>query len=65
MVGPGYDLPHVPWVMYFDEGRGFHGKDWNQIYGRPSSHGCVNMTVEDAKWLFGWGEVETDVLVIP
>lgn len=65
MTGPGYDLPHVPWVMYFDEGRGFHGKTWNHIYGRPSSHGCVNMTVDDSKWLYDWAEVGTDVLVIP
>jgi lipoprotein-anchoring transpeptidase ErfK/SrfK len=65
MVGPGYDLPHVPWVMYFDEGRGFHGKDWNEIYGRPSSHGCVNMRVPEAEWLYERVEIGTDVLVIP
>lgn len=65
MTGPGYDLPHVKWTMYFDESRGFHAKYWNDIYGRPSSHGCVNMTEEDAKWLYDWAPMGTDVLVIP
>jgi len=65
MVGPGYDLPNVQWVMYFDQWRGFHGKYWNKIYGRPSSHGCVNMTNSDAEWLYGWAEVGTKVWVIP
>lgn len=65
MKGPGYNLPDVPWTMYFDEDRGFHGKYWNKIYGRPSSHGCVNMTIPDAKWLYDWAPFGTDVLVIP
>ncbi len=65
MTGPGYDLSDVLWTMYFDEGRGFHGKYWNNIYGRPSSHGCVNMTNDDAKWLYDWAYVGTHVSVIP
>jgi LysM repeat protein len=65
MTGPGYDLPDVPWTMYFDEGRGFHGTYWHHNFGRPMSHGCVNMQTPDAKWLYDWAEVGTDVLVIP
>lgn len=65
MTGPGYDLPNVYWTMYFDQGRGFHAKYWNDIYGRPSSHGCINMRTEEAKWLYEWALVGTEVLVIP
>jgi len=64
MTGPGYDLPGVPWVMYFDGDRGLHGKYWNDIYGRPSSHGCVNLRIEDAGWLYSWAEVGDIVSVI-
>ncbi|MFN2152344.1 MAG: L,D-transpeptidase, partial [Anaerolineales bacterium] len=31
-----------------------HGTYWHQNYGRKMSHGCVNMTPEQAKWLYRW-----------
>lgn len=50
-----YDLPGVPWVCYFTwEGHALHGVYWHNNFGRPSSHGCVNLKPEDAKWLFRW-----------
>lgn len=50
-----YELPGVPWVSYFYEtGVAFHGTYWHSDYGRPKSHGCVNMRPEEAKWLFRW-----------
>lgn len=61
MTGPGYDLPDVKWTMYFYLGYGIHGKDWNDIYGRPTSHGCVNMTLDDAEWMYNWAPVGTPV----
>jgi lipoprotein-anchoring transpeptidase ErfK/SrfK len=51
----GYDLPGVPWVCYItDGGISFHGTYWHNDYGRPRSHGCVNLTPQAAKWLFRW-----------
>jgi hypothetical protein len=32
----------------------FHGTYWHNDFGQPRSHGCVNMTVQAAKWLFRW-----------
>ena len=50
-----FDLPGVPWVSYFHWwGVSIHGTYWHNDYGRPRSHGCVNMTPEDAKWIFRW-----------
>ena len=49
-----YNLPNVEWVQYFYEGYAFHGTYWHNNFGQPMSHGCVNMTNEDAKWLFDW-----------
>jgi hypothetical protein len=50
-----YELPGVPWVSYFHAtGVAFHGTYWHNNFGVPMSHGCVNMTVEEAKWLFRW-----------
>ena len=50
-----YDLPGIAWVSYFtSSGIAFHGTYWHNDYGRPRSHGCVNMLPEDAKWVFLW-----------
>ncbi len=49
-----YNIYDVPFVMYFDNGEALHGSSWHDNYGAPMSHGCVNMTVTDAHWLFDW-----------
>jgi len=49
-----YDLPNVPYVMYFHKGYGIHGAYWHISFGRPVSHGCVNMRIADAGTLFNW-----------
>lgn len=63
MTGPGYSLDNVEWVMYFYQGYGLHGTWWHNNFGQPMSHGCVNMTNEDAKWFYEFGEVGTPVHV--
>ncbi|KPL08239.1 hypothetical protein AMJ86_01400 [bacterium SM23_57] len=51
----GYDLPGIPWVSYITEsGIAFHGTYWHNDYGRPRSHGCINLTSQAAKWIFRW-----------
>lgn len=54
MSGPGYYLPDVPYVMYFYKDYGIHGTYWHNNFGTPMSHGCVNMTIPDAAWLYSW-----------
>jgi lipoprotein-anchoring transpeptidase ErfK/SrfK len=49
-----YYLPGVKWVQYFYQEYSFHGTYWHNSFGRPMSHGCLNMTNADAKWLFDW-----------
>ena len=64
--GSGFDLPGVPWVSYFTSGGvALHGAYWHNNYGVPSSHGCINMTPEDAKWIYRWTDptVPTDEYV--
>jgi len=55
IASSGFDLPGVPWVLYITEGGiSFHGTYWHNDYGRPRSHGCINLTPQAAKWLFRW-----------
>lgn len=65
MTGDNYDLPNVPWTMYFFQGYGFHGTYWHDNFGQPMSHGCVNMKTDEAKWLYDWAPIGTDVLILP
>ena len=55
LASNGFDLPGVPWVIYFKEnGTSFHGTYWHNDYGRPRSHGCINLTPQASKWLYRW-----------
>jgi len=47
-----YLLEEVPWTMFFDEANALHGAYWHDGLGYRRSHGCVNLSISDAKWLF-------------
>lgn len=64
MRGEDYYLPDVPYTMYFYQGYGIHGTYWHNSFGRPMSHGCVNLPTPEAQWFFNWAEVGTLVRVI-
>lgn len=51
--------------MYFYQGYAIHGTYWHHNFGQPMSHGCVNLTIEDAKWFYDWAEVGTTVITHP
>lgn len=55
-AGTFYDLPNVPFVQYFYQGYGLHGTYWHNDFGKPRSHGCVNISIPDAEKLFFWTE---------
>ncbi len=62
LASNGYDLPGVPWVLYITEsGVSFHGTYWHNDFGRPRSHGCINLPIQAAKWLYRW----TEPVVLP
>ena len=53
-VGDEFDLRDVPYVQYFTEGYALHAAYWHDGFGLPRSHGCINLSPLDARWLFGW-----------
>lgn len=55
-----YLLEEVPWTMFFDEGRALHGAYWHNGFGYRRSHGCVNLSITDAHWLYEWVAEEFD-----
>jgi lipoprotein-anchoring transpeptidase ErfK/SrfK len=40
--------------MYFDSAISLHGTYWHDGFGYRHSHGCVNMSITDAGWVFDW-----------
>lgn len=49
------ELYGVPWVTYFtDTGIAFHGTYWHNDYSQPRSHGCVNLPIHAALWIYRW-----------
>jgi lipoprotein-anchoring transpeptidase ErfK/SrfK len=60
--GEYYNVPDVPWVMYFtDVGHAIHGAYWHSNFGAVMSHGCVNLPIDVAEWLYGVSSVGTRV----
>ena len=54
MSGPGYYIEDVTWTCYFYSGYALHTAYWHDKFGRPRSHGCVNLSPYDAWWLYQW-----------
>lgn len=55
-----YRLEEVPWTMYYDRDIGIHGTYWHDGFGYRHSHGCVNLSIMDAHWIFNWSTPEID-----
>ncbi|HZU86736.1 MAG TPA: L,D-transpeptidase [Anaerolineaceae bacterium] len=49
-----YYFERVPYTMYYDEARALHGAYWRTLFGYPQSHGCVNLSISDSRWIFEW-----------
>lgn len=63
--GEQYRVEDVPFVMYFDDfGNALHGTYWHSNFGAPMSHGCVNLPMDIAAWMYEWAPVGTAVTVI-
>jgi lipoprotein-anchoring transpeptidase ErfK/SrfK len=51
----GWDTPAIGYATYFvGNGVAFHSTFWHNGFGEKWSHGCVNISPENAKWIFRW-----------
>lgn len=53
-AGELYRVDDVPWIQYFHQGYALHGTYWHNGFGQPKSHGCINLSPKDSRWLFDW-----------
>jgi len=47
-----YNVERVPWVMHFRSRYALHGVFWHWGFGLEASHGCINLSVKDARYIF-------------
>jgi hypothetical protein len=51
----GWDTGGVGWTNLFTgQGVAIHSTYWHNNFGEPESNGCVNVTPQDAQWIFRW-----------
>jgi hypothetical protein len=61
--GESWYVPNIPWVQYVVGGVALHGTYWHDQWGTGFrlSHGCINLNIDDAQWLYEWADVGTKV----
>ena len=68
-AGPGYSFPNTKWNLMFKHGVSLnyyiHGAYWQNDFGRPKSHGCVNVPPDYGHMgkLYDWAQVGTPVMI--
>jgi len=64
MSGPGYYVPNVPNILWFQGDYSMHGVYWHNDFGiRPRSHGCVGQSVADSEFTYNFGEVGMPIVI--
>ena len=61
-----YRLDDVLFTQYFtDFGHALHFAWWRtkETIGRPGSHGCVNLLLDDSRYLWDWANIGTPILI--
>ena len=59
-----YGVSDVPHVMYVNlDAEALHGAYWHNAFGIPTSHGCINLPLDVAAFLYGWAPLGTEVIV--
>ncbi|WP_137844175.1 L,D-transpeptidase family protein [Microbacterium sp. 2FI] len=61
--GAPYCTENVPWVSYYNGDQALHGAYWHNNFGNQMSHGCVNLPVDIAKFVYDWAPIGTEVWV--
>jgi lipoprotein-anchoring transpeptidase ErfK/SrfK len=58
-----YYIEGVPFFMTYAGNFGFHGAYWHDNFGTAASHGCINLSPADAKWLYDWTGLGERVII--
>ena len=58
-----YDLGLVPYNLMIATHKYIHYAYWHHNFGHPMSHGCINVALNNIKWIYRWADKGTAVAV--
>ena len=58
-----YSIEDVPWTMYFHESYALHAAFWHDHFGRPRSHGCINLSTDNAQWYYNQVNIGDPIVI--
>ncbi len=65
-TGYNYYYPNTKWNLHFTTGKYryyIHGAYWHNNFGRPMSHGCVNVSYIDMEPLYSFADIGTKIII--
>lgn len=66
--GKGFSYPNTKWNLQFTTVKGLryyiHGAYWHNDFGKPKSHGCVNVSYSNMERLYDWAQLGTKVEIV-
>jgi hypothetical protein len=67
-IGTNYSYPRTKWNLMFKTGWAgqplnyyIHGAPWHNNFGKPMSHGCINVSYANMEGLYNWADEGTKV----
>jgi len=51
-----YSVATVPWTQFYAKDLALHTAYWHDKFGEPRSHGCINLSPVDARYMYFWSE---------
>ena len=61
--GVGYDYKNTKWNLMFLDHYYIHGAYWHNNFGKPMSHGCVNVSYKDMEGLYAFADEGTEIII--
>ena len=65
--GANYDFKNTKWNLLFKKNTPLnyyiHGAYWHHNFGKPASHGCINVAYDNMEGLYNWADVGTKITI--
>jgi hypothetical protein len=56
-----YSVATVPWTQFYAKDLALHTSYWHDRFGKPRSHGCINLAPRDARFLYFWSAPDVPI----
>ena len=56
-----YAVAMVPWTQFYENDFALHTSYWHDGFGQKRSHGCINLSPRDSRFLYFWSDPQVPV----